>query len=179
MASPYQLPEDQGSVLLLWAGEDPAVYAALQERLEATGIPFRDKVLGEDQVAPTADPLPIDLKPRFGFEVSVLSSDFAAAEAILEALLDEQPADLEIPAQDDASSVEPPLVSTTELHPTVEVWSDMDERIAQFLTAALQENEIPIHLETAGDLTRVFVSAANEARAREIVREIVNAAPPE
>jgi hypothetical protein len=179
MASPYPLPEDQGSVLLLWVGEDPAVYAALQERLEAAGIPFRDKVLGEDQVAPTADPLPIDLKPRFGFEVSVLSSDFDAAQSILEALLDEQPADLEIPSQDDATSAEPPLVSTTELHPTVEVWSGLDERIAQFLTAAMQENEIPIHLETAGDLTRVFVSAANEARAREIVREIVNAAPPE
>jgi hypothetical protein len=179
MASPYPLPEDQGSVLLLWAGEDPAVHAALQERLEAAGIPFRDKVLGEDQVAPTADPLPIDLKPRFGFEVSVLSNDFDAAQSILEALLEEQPADLEIPAQDDASIAEPPLVSTTELQPTVEIWSGLDERIAAFLTAAMQENEIPIHLETAGDLTRVFASAANEARAREIVREVINAAPPE
>ena len=178
MASPYRLPEDQGSVLLLWAGEDPAVHASLQERLEAAGIPFRDKPLGEDQVAPTADPLPIDLKPRFGFEVSVLSSDFPAAQAILEALLDETPADLEIPAQDDASSAEPPLVSTTELNPTVEVWSGMDDRIAQFLTAAMQENEISIHLDTAGDLTRVFVAGPNEARAREIVREIVDAAPP-
>ena len=179
MASPYPLPEDQGSVLLLWAGEDPAVHSALQERLEAAGIPFRDKALGEDQVAPTADPFPVDFKPRFGFEVSVLSSDFDAAQDILEGLLDEQPADLEIPAQDDLSSSEPPLVSATELNPTVEVWSGVDERIAQFLTAAMQENEVPIHLETAGDLTRIFVSGANEARAREIVREIVNATPPE
>ena len=179
MASPYPLPEDQGSVLLLWAGEDPAVHAALQERLDAAGIPFRDKALGEDQVAPTADPLPIDLKPRFGFEVSVLSGDFDAAQAILEGVLTEQPADLEIPAQDDVSSADLPLVSATELNPTVEVWSGMDDRIAQFLTAALQENEIPIHLETADDLTRVLVSATNEARAREIVREVVNATPPE
>jgi hypothetical protein len=178
MASPYRLPEDQGSIVLLWTGEDPALHAALQEQLEASGIPFRDAALGEDQVAPTADPLPIDAKARFGFEVSVLSNDFPAAQALLEKLLDEPPADLEIPAQDELKSAEPPLVSETQLHPTVEVWSGLDDRIAQFLTAALQENEIPLHLETAGELSKVFVASANAARAREIVREIVEAAPP-
>jgi hypothetical protein len=179
MASAYPLPEDQGSVVLLWTGEDPALHATLLEKLESAGIPYRDKVLGEDQVAPTADPLPIDWKPRFGFEVSVLSSDFPAAEAIAEKLLEQEPADLEIPAQDQAPSSEPPLVSATELEPTVEVWSGLDQRIAQFLTAAMQENEIPIHLEPSGDLTRIFVSPANETRAREIVREVVQGAPPE
>ncbi len=94
-------------------------------------------------------------------------------------LLNEEPADLEIPAQDEAPSVEPPLVSVTELHPTAAVWSGTDDRIARFLTAAMQENEIPIHLETAGDLTTFLVSAANEARAREIVREVTEGAPPE
>jgi hypothetical protein len=178
MASAYRLPEDQGSVVLVWAGEDPALHTSLLEQLEAAEIRYSDKVLGDDEVAPTADPLPIDWKPRFGFEVAVLSVDFAAAQAILEKLLDEEPADLEIPAQDEAPSAEPTLVFTTELHPTVEVWSGMDDRIAQFLTAAMQENEIPIHLETAGELTKMLVSAANEARAREIVREITEGAPP-
>jgi len=179
MASAYPIPEDRGSVVLVWAGEDPAFHATLLEQLESAGIRYSDKVLGDDEVAPTADPLPIDWKPRFGFEVAVLSSDLAAARAILEKLLNEEPADLEIPAQDEAPSAEPPLVSVTELHPTIDVWSGTDDRIAQFLTAALQENEIPIHLETAGDLTKVFVSADNEARGREIVREVVNATPPE
>jgi hypothetical protein len=179
MASAYPIPVDRGSVVLVWAGEDPAFHATLLEQLESAGIRYSDKVLGDDEVAPTADPLPIDWKPRFGFEVAVLSSDLAAARAILERLLNEEPADLEIPAQDEAPSAEPPLVSVTEPHPTIEVWSGTDDRIAQFLTAALQENEIPIHLETAGDLTKVFVSADNETRAREIVREVVNATPPE
>jgi hypothetical protein len=179
MASAYRLPKEQGSVVLVWAGEDPALHTSLLEQLELAGIPFSDKILGDDEVAPTADPLPIDWKPRFGFEVAVLSADLAAARAILETLLDEEPADLEIPAQDEVPSEEPPRVSVTELHPTIEVWSGTDDRIAQFLTAAMQENEIPIHLEPAGDLTTVFVSAANEARAREIVREVVNATPPE
>jgi hypothetical protein len=169
----------QGSLVLLWAGENPATLAELLEGLEAAKIPFSDKTLGDDEVAPTADPLPIDWKPRFGFEVAVLSSDLAAAKEVLEELLDEEPADLEIPARDGVAAAEPPLVVATETHPTVEVWSGNDERIAQFLTAAMQENEIPIHIENPSDETRIYVSAANDKRAREIVREVVEGAPPE
>ena len=168
----------QGSLVLLWAGEDPAMHEVLLEELQAAKIPFSDKSLGDDEVAPTADPLPIDWKPRFGFEVAVLSTDLAAAEEVLEKLLEEEPADLEIPEQEGVSA-EPALVVATETHPTVEVWSGNDDRIAQFLTAAMQENEIPIHIENPGDETRIYVSAANDKRAREIVREVVEGAPPE
>ena len=170
-------PVPQGSLVLLWAGEDPALHSSLLEELNAAEIPFSDKSLGDDEVAPTADPLPIDWKPRFGFEVAVLSTDIADARAILEQLLEAEPADMEIPAQD-GMAAEPPLVVATETHPTVEVWDGNDERVAQFLTAAMQENEIPIHLDNPGERTRIYVSAANEKRAREIVREIVEGAPP-
>ncbi len=171
-------PVPQGSLILLWAGEDPAMHAALLEELEAAEIRFANKSFGDDEVAPTADPLPIDWKPRFGFEVAVLSPDLTAAQEILEKLLSEEPADIEIPAQEEVSAAEPPLVATTEEHATAEVWNGSDERIAQFLTAAMQENEIPIHLENPGEQTRIYVSAAHEKRAREIVQEIVEAAPP-
>jgi hypothetical protein len=179
MASAYPLREDQGSIVLLWRGEDPVLHTNLLEQLESTGIPFVDKPLGDDQAPPPVDPLPIEWQPRFGFEVSVLSSDFPAAQAILEKLLNQEPVNVEIPAQDAAPSPEPPPVSETELRPNVEVWSGADNRIAEFLTAAMQENEIPIRLETAGEFTKIFVSAANEKRAREIVREVVNATPPQ
>ena len=171
-------PAPQSSFVALWAGEDPDLHSTLLGQLESAGIRYSTKTLGDDEVAPTADPLPIDFKPRFGFEVAVLSGDLPAAQAILEKLLDEEPADLEIPAQDETPGAEPALVSATELHPTVEVWAGRDDRIAQFLTASMQENEIPIHLEMAGDVTKVLVSEANAARAREIVREVVEGAPP-
>src|SRR5260370_40903337 len=170
-------PVPHGSFVLLWAGENPALHTALVEELQAADIPFSDKSLGDDEVAPTADPLPIDWKPRFGFEVAVLSTDLAEAKEVLEKLLDEEPADVEIPAQDNVAAAEPPLVVTTETHPAVEIWNGSDERIAQFLTAAMQENETPIHLETTAAHTRIYVSAANEKRAREIVREGVDGAP--
>jgi hypothetical protein len=168
----------QESLIILWAGEDPVVHSTLLESLDAVGIPYKDLRLGDDEVAPTADPLPIEAKPRFGFEVAVPSGDITAARQILEKILDREPADLEIPAQD-AAPVEPelPLVSETELHPNVQVWFGTDDTIAQFLVAALQENEIPIHLETEGG-TRISVSSAHEPRAREIVREVTEAEPP-
>ena len=172
-------PLRQGSLVMLWAGENPAVHANLLEELQAAGIPFADKSLGDDEVAPTADPLPIDWKPRFGFEVTVLSTDLAAAKEMLEKLLDEEPADVEIPARDDVAAAERPLLVATETHPAVEIWNGNDDRMSQFLTSAMQENEIPMHLENPGEQTRIFVSAANEKRAREIVREIVEGAPPE
>jgi hypothetical protein len=171
-------PFPQGSLVLLWAGEDGAFHAAVLGALDVAGIPTKDMPLGDDEVAPTADPLPIDWKPRFGFEVAVLSSDLPAARQILEKLLAEEPEDAELPARDELPAEEPRLVSATELHPTVEVWAGAEDRLAQFLTAAMQENEIPIHLENPGDQTRILVSAANAARAREIVREITEAAPP-
>ena len=171
-------PAPGASLILLWAGEDPALHAALLEALNAAGIPAKDMVLGADEVAPTADPLPIDWKPRFGFEVAVLSADWSAANQILEKLLAEEPQDLEIPEQPASTAPEPPPIVETELHPTVLVWAGTDDTLAQFLTAALQENEIPIHLENPGEETRFYVSAANEARAREIVREVTEGDPP-
>lgn len=172
-------PSFEGSIVLLWAGEDPAVHATLLEQLQAAEIPFSDKTLGDDEVAPTSDPLPIDWKPRFGFEVAVMSTDLPAAKEILEKLLEEEPADIEIPARDDVAAVEVSVIAAPEKQSAVEVWSGSDDRIAKFLSAAMQENEIPIHLESPGQQTKIYVSATNEKRAREIVREIVEGAPPE
>jgi len=64
-----------------------------------TGIALQRQGLGDDEVAPTSDPLPIDWKPRFGFEVTVLSNDYPAARELLDKLLDQEPENLEIPAQ--------------------------------------------------------------------------------
>ena len=171
-------PRPFSSLILLWAGEDSAVYTVLMERLNAAGIPCKNMAIGSDEIASPADPLPIDWKPRFGFEVAVPSHDVTAAQQILEKLLGEEPEDLEIPEQPLAEAKELPLTDATETNPTIEVWTGTDDKIAEFLTSALQENEIPMHLENPAGQTHIYVSAANEARAREIVREVTEAAPP-
>jgi hypothetical protein len=162
----------------LWAGEDPAFYQTLTDSLNAAGIPSRNMAIGDDSIRPDADPLPIDWKPRFGFEVAVLSADVTAAKQILEKLLAREPENLELPEQPLATDEERPLTDETESHPKVEIWNGGDDKVAEFLTAALQENEIPMHIETPGGQTHIYVSAANQDRAREIVREITLGRPP-
>jgi hypothetical protein len=168
----------QGSLVMLWAGEDPALHSSLIEELEAAGIPYLDKPTGEDEVAPTADTLPIDWKLRFGFEVAVPSSSLAAAEKILEKLLDEEPVDMSLPAEDEvgraAAEAKPSSVGAA----SCAVWSGADEEQAGFLRRALKENEIPVRVETHGQETTIYVPPEEETLAREIIREIVEGAPP-
>ncbi len=172
-------PAPQESFVQLWAGENPALHDALLEELEQSGIAYADKALGEDEVAP--DPLPIDSKPRFGFEVAVHHSDLPAAQEILEKLLSEgELADVELPAEDEAPADEPQSsAATAEEQASISVWAGSDLRTIEFLTAALEENEIPIRVENEDELTVVYVPPSSAKRAREIVREISEGIPPE
>jgi len=168
----------QGSLIRLWAGEDPVLHSSLLEGLQAANIPYIDKPTGDDEVAPTVDPLPIDWKARFGFEVAVPSSNLAEAERILEKLLDEEPVDMELSANDSleprTAELKPSLSSAT----TCAVWSGSDDARAGFLSQALKENEIPVRVEMRGNEATVYVPQAEEMLAREIIREIVEGAPP-
>ncbi|MGA2419232.1 MAG: hypothetical protein ABSG69_04065 [Candidatus Acidiferrum sp.] len=168
----------EGSFVTLWAGEDAALHLDLLETLEGAGIPFSDKPLGDDEVAPTADPLPIDWKPRFGFEVAVLSTDLEPAKIILETLLDREPADEEIPAEPLGPGPLAGMPEISDAPSTLQVWSGKDEGMAQFVMSALHENQIPAHYDTSTMQFVILVAPANEARAREIVREVTDATPP-
>ena len=180
MASTSPVPD--GSFVVLWAGENPALHAALLEQLDSAGIPYADKSFGDDEVAPTADPLPIDWKPRFGFEVAVLSSDLAGARPILDGLLDREPEDVELPPADGAAALsasESQGTPNPEETPSVQIWSGNNDDRFRFLFDALRENDIPMRLEVAEACTAVLVPPSFESRAREIVREVTQAAPPE
>jgi hypothetical protein len=167
---------------VLWSGEDPAFHEALLEELESSGIPYADKPIGEEENTP--DPLPIDWKPRFGFEVAVHHPDLAKAREVLEKLLSEgELADVELPAEDDATEAEatkakPQPGAAVSERPSVPVWAGSDPRTIEFLTAALRENEIAMRANKEGDLTVIYVPAASAPRAREIVREISEGVPP-
>jgi hypothetical protein len=175
-STPAPIPE--GSFVVLWAGEDPDFHSTLLEQLDSAGIPYADKSLGDDQVALTADPLPIDWKPRFGFEVAVLSTDLPAAQQILEPLLDREPVDSELPEADAAASAAESLPAKHGEVPSLRLWSGDDHRMVQFLSDALRENEIPLRLEKSGTQTAILVPPSCEPRATEILREVREGAPP-
>jgi hypothetical protein len=175
MATPSEI---QGSFVTLWAGEDPVLHTSLLEELRHAEIAFIDKPIGREAVAPRSDPLPIDWKARFGFEVAVSSLDFAAGEKILDKLLDQEPVDMELPAEDDvpppAAAPPPSQLGKT----TTSVWSGDDTERADFLRQALKENEIPVRVERQGNQATLYVPPEEETLAREIIREILEGAPP-
>jgi hypothetical protein len=170
--------EMQSSFVTLWAGEDPILHTSLLEELRHAEIPFIDKPIGRDAVGPSPDPLPIDWKARFGFEVAVSSRHIAAAEKILDKLLDQEPVDVALPAEDDVPPpAEPPQPSHLS-RATSAVWSGNDSERAGFLSEALKENEIPVRVETQDTQSTLYVPPEEETLAREIIREILEGAPP-
>jgi hypothetical protein len=60
------------------------------------------------------------------------------------------------------------------------VWTGSGEEQgrAEFLSEALKENEIPVRVEVQGSVTTLYVPPEEEMLAREIIREIVEGAPP-
>ena len=169
-----------GSALVhLWRGEDAALHASLLEALTEANIPFYEQPLGSGPSARPIDALLDHAHPRFGFEVAVLSSNLANAEVILEKLLNEAPVDMGLTAGEDAVQAEPKGKSRRIGQATCEVWSGEDENLAGFLGAALKENEIPARVERHGQKAAVYAPPQEEGRAREIIREIVEGAPPE
>jgi hypothetical protein len=177
-SSPVPAPE--ASFVILWAGENPILHTALLEQLDIAGIPYVDKPIGEDEAAPTADPLPIDWKPRFGFQVAVPSTELAKAQALLDPLLELELEPLaELPAEDDASpACEEVPPACKEESASFQVWSSDEPKLARFIVESLRENEILTRAETHGEQTAIFVPPACEFRAREIIREVTEATPP-
>lgn len=168
-----------GSLVLLWAGEDSVLHSALIEALQSANVPFVDKPAGSEPLASRVDVFRLEGRSRFGFEVSVLSSRLAEAEGILEKLLDEEPADMELPAEDSATPPAPPLKEGTLSEAKCAVWSGTSASQADFLSQALKENEVPVRVETRASEATIYVPPEKETEAREIIREILEGAPPE
>ena len=172
-------PTRTGTLVRLWEGEDLALHVKLREALEQAGIPYYDKPQGSYLGSHRYDPLPYYSRPKFGFEVAVLSSDQASANEVLEKLLEEEPEDMALPAEDHLYAPVSAREPSADGEPTSEVWSGNAGKLASFLKDALQENGIGTKIEVSGVETKIYVPPGDEARAREIVREIVEGAPPE
>ena len=86
---------------------------------------------------------------------------------------------MELPAEDEEENKTPERTPSQPGALTREIWSESDNGLAEFLVAALEENGIPARVELHEQNASVCISSEDEARAREIVSEIVDGAPPE
>jgi len=181
---------------LVWSGNDSRIHAEICEALDAQKIPAR--TLGsEDHL--------FNLSTRPAFEVYVPTQLVnSAREAIKQVdALEESAAPsesdiLELPAEDDApdeSAYEEEederagRINRDPQDATVEVWSGQNRELAAMIASSLRENDILFRSDpdlaepqdASDELrdTRLLVFPEDETRAKEIVREIVDAAPPE
>ena len=176
--APLSTSNASGSLRILWEGEDLALFENLLDALEASGVRYFDQPLGIYPGVRRNDPFPVQPLARFGYQVAVLSSDLGHAREILGRILDEEPQDMELPAQEEEESARAAATVPQEEDLTCEVWSGSDERLAEFIESGLKENAIQTRREPRGTELSIYVPPAEEATARQIVHEIVEGAPP-
>jgi hypothetical protein len=176
---------ENARIVALWRGNDPAEHERVEEALTSAGIPF---------TAP-------DTKSSFSFiptepsmEVWVSEADQQRARKILDDLDDrahpdemspEEAASLALPETEDADEEQepepPPKLSEHwyEDDPVAEVWNGDSDEFACTLIACLREVGIVAHKFSEDGRFRLVVSQQQESRAKEVVREVVEATPPE
>jgi hypothetical protein len=169
---------------VLWRGEDPVLHDTLCRELETAGIEYADPPL-EVFLRRHADPLNFSINPKFGFVVSVRAVDRARARAILEELLDREPQDASLPPGDASKATATVEESPLPLHwdpdtATAEVWTGINLDRAHFLSTSLQEVGVPSRIvDGQPSQLRLLVRPENETTARELTRQVLEAAAPE
>jgi hypothetical protein len=177
--------QDGEGVVSVWEGNDPSEGAAVKDALEKAGIPVIDQEAGGYFIFPS-------MRPKT--EIYVSSKNVEEAKKVLldleawddpEELSEGERESLELPESDIPESDEQSsqLLDSSdnwdEDDPVAEVWNGDKEEFADTLTACLREIGIASRkLSKAGHL-RLVVRPEQESRAREVVREVVDASPPE
>jgi hypothetical protein len=172
-------------IVSIWQGKDFAECERAREALESAGIPFTVQ----------------DAKSSFSFlptepsiEIWVSDADRDKAKKVLldlegrvdpDELTPEEIESLALPESDvsdhdEQSDNEPDLSQEwDEDEPVAEVWSGGKEGFADILMACLREVGIASRKLSEEGHWRLVVRPPQESRAKEIVREVVEASPPE
>ena len=177
--------EDEGALVRVWSGNDPGECAGVKEALEKAGIPFTEQASRGYFIFPSM---------RLRVEIRVPSSDAERARKLLldlegrldpDELTPEEIESLALPESDvlddreDTNARNDLPNSWDEDDAVSEVWSGEKEELATTLVACLREIGIPSRKLTETGRTRLRVRPEDEARAKEIVREVVEAKPPQ
>lgn len=168
----------------LWSDDNPIFIAALLNALDEAGISHREF----EQHDPRANLNPVFPGRAYmgmGQEVWVRASDLASAKKLLEAVMDRESELAEDEGElQESPNAEPEPAQELPEHwdpraATVKVWSGDEEPKAQFILDALLEDGIPARIDNDRFAQGILVRPQDESRAREIVREVLEGAPPQ
>jgi hypothetical protein len=176
-------PQDGAALRTIWEGDSESECVGECRELKNAGIWYK-----VSQIPGVRD---LKMSIDWRFKIAVLSPDYARARKLLgiedEAIDGEDQLDqaaLELPAAEDSAVNEVRSDSYLEKwYPedaTVEVWSQSAEDTSSVVELSLKENLIRFrcHSDSDGGRRTLFVRPEDESRAREIVREIKESAPP-
>jgi hypothetical protein len=161
---------------LVWRGGDPGAVSEVIHTLRDAGI--------RHHVQATNDHLVFELgMPRPKYAVRTFASDAARAKELLGDIREASPfVGMEASA---LALGDEPMEQSAPRHEwkpgaaSVEIWSGEDAALAQLLQDCLRENSIGVRCEgQSPGAMRLRVMPADEARAREIIREVREASPP-
>jgi hypothetical protein len=178
-------PTGDVPIVSVWQGNDPAECDRVKEALENADIPFT-----------VPDPKSsfsfLPTEPTLGIWISEADREKARKIILdLEGLVNpdeltpEEIESLALPEFESPDSLEqtsqPPDSSDNwdENDPVAEVWNGEKEELANTLTACLREIGIGSRKLSEAGHWRLVVRPEQEARAKEVVREVVEASPPE
>jgi hypothetical protein len=169
-----------------WTGSDDRIRTELCTVLDEAGIPHKT-IYRQDHL--------FNFNNQSRYEVGVPASLYENAElAIKEAfgtdvetedavpLLpapDRNPADFEKGLREAIQDANEWLGSRYPEDATVEVWSGDNIDLIEMIEMSLRESDLLVRTEKTRGLARIYVLPEEEARAKEIVREIVEGQPSE
>jgi hypothetical protein len=190
--------QDSDAPEILWTGTDSGISGAIAEALDAANISYHERTRDVGVLPGLAQPV---------FAIIIHARDHNAAQAVLEdvrrqlsgprqdsgsatADSDSSPPDTNKPADkqlkandgDDEFAPEHDYVSEDfdADEATREVWSGAEVDVRDMLISCLRENGIGCAVDDSSGTHRLSVMPSSEKRAKEIIREVVEAsAPPE
>jgi len=172
---PLSEQAEKDRLVMVWRGGDPVAVSKVVSLLREGGI--------RHHVESTYDYFVFGLAmPRPKYAVRVLQGDAERAKELL-ADVTESPffgAETSPDSPAETGSTAPRAPSKWNLAAaTVEVWAGEDAALAHVLEDCLQENRIGFRREEReGRRVQLFVMRVDEAAAREIIREVLEATPP-
>lgn len=200
---------DPEAMEVAWAGQDSRIYGMVQEVLDKAQIAYEDDSVesgllpsfqqwihrirtrrGDHEAVETAlqelreaDP-PADVTPTDELQSdSALVNPFGFRRRVFNRVPEEDSASAEDSDQDFNSAEDEKVDDVGEdFFPedaTCEVWCGEDPDVAENIRVCLREVGLGSEVRERNAESRVFVMPQAEARAREIIREVIEAVPPE
>ncbi|MGO9643036.1 MAG: hypothetical protein ACLP1Y_17220 [Candidatus Acidiferrales bacterium] len=207
--TPASDSDDSGASVKLWGGIDPRTLAAIRAALGESHIAYDDAVRENRLLSIySPEPLQIWIhRPDEEAAREILEGVVGDAEAagitpdaemarnaegvnpfmLHERLFAGAPEEEDVTSEEDVAQPEAsggpaPDDLVEDFDPedaTCEVWAGADKRMAQIFKDCLQNVGIGSVASKDGGKTRILVLPSVETRAREVIREIVEQAPPE